>query len=345
MQMRKTNPAGLCPTVLASLTLSRRAALLAALTSLGSLSIGAPAIAKTKAWPAKPVRLVTFGPPGASPDLAARIWSEKLSAHWRQPVVVDNKPGGDGVIAVQAMLAAKDGHTLFFGPNFIYTALHNTNHEIAIRPRDEMVPICATNIDFIAVAVSPKLPVSSLAELKGYAKAHPGTLNWYAPSGSSLWFRLSDFFHTTDARTLSVPYRGAPQAIIDLSADRLHVVMMPLAPLVSQAEAGTVRLIATMGSRRPAAVPAIPTAAEQGMPEMTIDGVFGLYAPKTTLGELMDQIGADVHAVAAEHGLSERFERIGQSLRPLSKAQFTAELLRYEQSTADLVRKYKAKAN
>ena len=119
MQMRKTNPAGLCPTVLASLTLSRRAALLGALTSLGGLSIGAPAIAKTKAWPAKPVRLVTFGPPGASPDLAARIWSEKLSAHWRQPVVVDNKPGGDGVIAVQAMLAAKDGHTLFFGPNFI----------------------------------------------------------------------------------------------------------------------------------------------------------------------------------------------------------------------------------
>lgn len=344
MQMRKTNPAVRISDSHFTAVVNRRAAMLGAFAGIASLPL-ASAQTEARAWPAKPVRLVTFGPPGASPDLAARIWSEKLSAHWKQPVVVDNKPGGDGVIAVQAMLAAKDGHTLFFGPNFIYTALHNTNDEIAIRPRDEMLPICATNVDFIGIAVSPKLPVSSLAELKSYAQAHPGTLNWYAPTGSTVWLLFSDFVQKSGGEMLFVPYRGAPQAIIDLIEDRLHVVMTPLAPLVSQAEAGKVRLIATMGSRRPPAVPSIATATEQGMPEMAVEGVFGLYGPKTMSPELMDQIDADVRGVAAQADLSGRFEQIGQSLRPLSRAAFTTELLGYEQRTAELARKYKAKPN
>lgn len=345
MQMRKMPPAARISRALAAPLASRRTALIGALAGVASFSLGLPAQAQDNRWPTRPVRLVTFGPPGAAPDLAARIWSEKLSAYWKQPVVVDNKTGGDGVIAVQAMLAAKDGHTLFFGPNFIYSALHNTNDQIAIRPRDEMVPICATNTDYIGMAVSLRLPVSSLAEFKSYAQAHPDTLNWYAPTGSTLWLLFSDFVQKADARMLFVPYRGAPQAIIDLIEDRLHIVMMPLAPLISQAEAGKVRLIATMGSRRPPAVPGIPTASEQGMPEMSVEGLFGLYGPKTMSVELMDQIDADVRRVAADADLPGRFERIGQSLRPMARDAFTTELLANEQKTAELARKYKAQPN
>jgi tripartite-type tricarboxylate transporter receptor subunit TctC len=84
--------------------------------------------AQAAPWPLRPVRIVTFGPSRAAPDLVARIWSGKFSRRWNQPIVIDNKPGGDGVIVAQAMLAAKYGHTLF-EPNFIYTSLHHTNSD------------------------------------------------------------------------------------------------------------------------------------------------------------------------------------------------------------------------
>ena len=340
MQMRKTNPVGQN-----SRSVSRRTALVGALACTVSLLHGSSAKAQPRAWPSRPVRIVTSGPPGSAPDLAARIWSEKLSAWWKQPVVIENKPGGDGIIAVQAMLAARDGHTLFFGPHFIYSTLHNTNAEIAFRPRDEMVPICATSVDFIGIAVSTRLPVSSLAELKAYAQTHAGTLNWFAPSGSMLWLLFSDFVLKTNRQMLFVPYRGTPQAIIDLAEDRLHIAMMPIGPVISQAEAGKIRLIATMGSRRPPAVPSVATASEQGMPEMSVEGLFGLYGPKAMSTALLDTIDADVRSVAEDPDLAGRFERIGQSLKTLSRAAFTTELAAYEKRTADLAQKYKAKPN
>jgi len=340
MQMRKTNPAGQN-----SKSINRRTALIGALAGGASLLLSSSAKAQPRPWPSRPVRIVTSGPPGSSPDLAARIWSEKLSPWWKQPIVIENKPGGDGIIAVQAMLAARDGHTLFFGPHFVYSTLHNTNADIALRPRDEMAPICATSTDFIGIAVSTRLPVSSLPELRAYAQAHPGTLNWFAPSGSMLWLLFSDFVLKTDTQMLFVPYRGSPQAIIDLAEDRLHIAMMPLGPIISQAEAGKVRLIATMGSRRPPAVPSIATASEQGMPEMSVEGLFGLYAPKAMSTALLDTIDADVRSVAEDPDLAGRFERIGQGLRALSRAAFTAELAAYETRTADLAQKYKTKPN
>src|SRR5687768_11529742 len=95
---------------------SRREAVRGAIASTAAIVLGAEAPAQGSVWPSRPVRVMTFGAPGTAPDLAVRIWSEKLAARWKQPVIIENKPGGDGVIAVQAMLAARDGHTLFFGP-------------------------------------------------------------------------------------------------------------------------------------------------------------------------------------------------------------------------------------
>ncbi len=339
MQMRSTNPAGQNSTIV-----SRRTALVGALAGSASLLISS-ANAQSRAWPTRAVRIVTSGPPGSAPDLAARIWSEKLAARWKQPVVIENKPGGDGIIAVQAMLAARDGHTLFLGPHFVYSTLHNTNADIAIRPRDEMVPICATSTDYIGIVVSPRLPVSSLAELRDYARTHPGTLNWFAPSGSTLWLLFSDFVQKTGTQMLFVPYRGSPQAIIDLAEDRLHIAMMPIGPVITQAEAGKIRLIATMGSRRPLAAPSVATASEQGMPEMSVEGLFGLYGPKAMSTALLDTIDADVRSIAEDPDLAGRFERIGQSLRALSRAAFTTELADYEKRTADLAQKHKTTPN
>ncbi|MET0568526.1 MAG: tripartite tricarboxylate transporter substrate binding protein [Hyphomicrobiaceae bacterium] len=323
---------------------NRREVIVAAVSGTAAAVLGSRARAQGSVWPSRLVRIITHGAPGSAPDLAGRIWSEKLSARWKQPVVIDNKPGGDGVIAVQAMLAARDGHALFFGPNFIYGVLHNTNQDIAIKPREEMVPICASNLDFIGIAVAPKVPVSSLAELKDYSRTQPDTLTWSAPQGSTLWLLMKDFIDKAGLRTLYVPYRSSPQAVVDLTEDRLHVVMLPLAQLVGQVEAGKARLIATAGTRRPPAAPNMPTATEQGFPEMTIEGVFGFYGPKDMSAELIEQIAGDVRTVAAEQDMGARFERLGQSLRPASTAEFTSELDRFERKFAELAQRYKYKA-
>lgn len=334
MQMRKTSPA-------ARLSMNRREALAAIFSAA---SAAACSRAQASVWPSKPVRIITHGAPGSAPDLAARIWSEKLSARWKQPVLIDNKPGGDGIIAVQAMLAARDGHALFFGPHFIYTVLHNTNHDIATRPREEMVPICATNLDFIGIAVSPKVPVTSLVELRDYSRVRPDTLNWWAPQGSALWLLMKDFIDKADLRTLYVPYRSGPQATADLLQDRLHVVMSPLAQLVGHVDAGGVKLIATAGTRRPSAASNVPTVTEQGFAEMTIEGVFGLYGPKDMSARLIEQVAADVGAAANEPDLGLRFERLGQSLRAVPTAEFMSELDGFERKFAELARRYKYKS-
>jgi tripartite-type tricarboxylate transporter receptor subunit TctC len=336
MEMRKTNPA-------AQLPVSRRKALATIFGAIGA-TVCSPAYPQAPAWPSRPVRVTTFGAPGSAPDFAARIWSEKLSARWKQPVLVDNKPGGDGIIAVQAMLAVRDGHSLFFGPHFIYTVLHNTNQDIAIKPRNEMVPICATNLDFIGVAVSPKVPVSSLSELRDYSRTRPDALTWSAPQGSTLWLLMKDFIDKGGLRTLYVPYRSSPQAVIDLTEDRLHAVMLPLAQLMGQVETGKAKLIATAGTQRPPAFPGVPTATEQGFPEMTIEGVFGLYGPKDMSARVIEQISADVAAAAKEPDLVARFERLGQSLRTAPTAEFTTELDRFERKFAELAHRYKYKS-
>ncbi|MFM9848267.1 MAG: Bug family tripartite tricarboxylate transporter substrate binding protein [Hyphomicrobiaceae bacterium] len=336
MQMRKTNPAGQLP-------MNRREAL-AAIFGAASTAVCSRAYSQSPVWPSRPVRILTHGAPGSAPDLAARIWSEKLSARWKQPVLIDNKPGGDGIIAVQAMLAARDGHALFFGPHFIYSVLHNTNQDIAIKPRGEMVPICATNLDFIGIAVSPKVPVSSLPELRDYSRSRSDTLTWTAPQGSTLWLLMKDFIDRGGLRTLYVPYRSSPQAVIDLTEDRLHAVMLPLAQLTGQVEAGKAKLIATAGTQRPPAAPNTQTVTEQGFPEMTIEGVFGLYGPKDMFARLIEQISADVGTAANEPDLGSRFERLGQSLRTVPTAEFTSELDTFERKFAELARRYKYKS-
>jgi tripartite-type tricarboxylate transporter receptor subunit TctC len=326
------------------LKMNRREAIVAAISSIAGVGFVRGAHAQANAWPSRPVRVMTFGPPGSAPDLAARIWSEKLSARWKQPVLIDNKPGGDGIIAVQAMLAARDGHTLFFGPHFIFTVLHNTNQDIAVKPRDEMVPICATNLDYIGIAVSPKTPVASLVELKDYSRTRTDALNWSAPQGSTLWLLMKDFIDKSGLRTLYVPYRNSLQAVADLTEDRLQVVMLPLAQLMGQVEAGRAKLIATAGTRRPAAAPNVATAIEQGFSEMTNEGVFGIYGPKSMPTGLIEQIAADVGAASTEQDLHGRFERLGQSLRTVPTAEFTSALAGYEQKFAELARRYKYKS-
>ena len=344
MSMRKTNAAAQVQEAPAMLMLNRREAIVAAISGAVSIAAASQAQAQTGVWPSRPVRVMTFGPPGSAPDLAARIWSEKLFARWKQPVVIDNRPGGDGVIAVQAMLAARDGHTLFFGPHFIYGVLHNTNQDIAIKPRHEMVPICATNLDFIGMAVGAKVPVTSLAELKDYSRTRPDTLNWSAPQGSTLWLLMRDFIDKAQLRALYVPYRNSMQAVADLSEDRLQLVMYPLAQLMGQVEAGKAKLIATAGTRRPPAATNVQTAAEQGFPEMTIEGMFGFYGPKDMPPDLIQKIAADVGDASAEPGLDARLERIGQRLNPLATAPFTSHLTEFENKFAELAARYRYKS-
>lgn len=322
-------------------TLTRRSALSLAIAGGAAALLATPRSTRAATWPSKTVRVVTFGPAGSAPDLAARLWSPKLSAIWKQPVIIDNRPGGDGIIAVQAMLAAKDGHTVFFGPHFIYSVLHNTNPDIAIRPRDEMVPIIATNLDFIGMAVSPKAPISSLAELREQARSKPGQVTWWAPAGSTLWLLMQDFISAADLKMLYVPYTGAPKAAADMAEDRLQAAMMPLGVLLGLAEADRVRLIATLGTRRPASAPTILTAREQGFPDLTIDGVFGFYAPKDTSVEVMSVISTAVAEASVEPGFDGRFSRLGQSLRVLPTAEFMTELTGYEERFAKLARAHK----
>ena len=252
---------------------------------------------------------VVWAAPGSSTDIGARTFAEKLSALWGQPVIVENKPGADGILAVQALLAAKDGHTLLYSASVPYTTNIYMHDELPYRI-DDLVPISLGAWDFLGLAVATGLPVTSLAELREYARANPGKLTWSAFPGSPFIF-MTGFLkrHGLDMRY--IPYSSFGPAVSDLSQGRIDVALASLGLILPHSSDGRVKLIAVTNSHRAHAAPDISTVTEQSEAELTIDGMHGFYGQKSLTAELQDRIASDIERTARDATVQERFRNMG----------------------------------
>jgi tripartite-type tricarboxylate transporter receptor subunit TctC len=266
------------------------------------------ASAETK-WPTRPVRFILTLGAGSGSDIGARLLADRLTQRWGQPVIVENRPGGDAIVAINAFVTAHDDHVLLFSPTSSFTAHVYLHDNLPYQPSD-LVPITRVSNTIITISVPASLNVNSLKELAAMARAEPGKLNWAGVTGA-LDFVFGGWLKQEGLNINKVPYRNPVDAANDLAEGRVQVYEAALAIVRPQLESGKIKLLAVTNSVRAPTQPNLPTVAEAGYPALTIDGLVGLFGPTGMPLDLRQRITADIRAVV-DPTIEDRLTTTGQ---------------------------------
>jgi tripartite-type tricarboxylate transporter receptor subunit TctC len=275
-------------------------------------------------WPQRAVKFILPLGPGSGTDIGARLFADRLAARWNKPVVVENRPGGDGIIAINAFINADDDHTLLFAPSGTFAVHPYVREKVPYDVRD-LVPIARVSNTIVGIAVPASLDARSLAELVALARAQPGKLNW-SPTSGMTDIVTSAFLKSASLDVAKVPYRDSVHGLNDLIENRLQIYVTALAIARSQADAGKIRILAITNRERAHIFPHVPTAMEAGFPALAVEGLVGLFGPRRMSGELRERIAADIRTVAADPAVAARLEATGQVMNPGSPSEFAASI-------------------
>jgi len=258
---------------------------------LASLLAVAALAAHAQPFPSKPVHIVVPFPPGGGTDSLARIMQPQLQQLWGQVVIVENKPGASGQIGADTVAASPaDGYTLMM----------SSTASLTQKNVDKFAPVTLVSASPYVIVVNPRVPATNVRELVAYAKANPGKLS-FGSSGTGAASHLAGelFKSMAGVDMLHVPYKGTGQAVTDLLAGQIDVMFAPGETVMPHVQAGKLRALAVTSLRRATALPALPTAAESGLPGYEAIGWFGLLAPAATPPALVAKLSADANQVLA----------------------------------------------
>ena len=267
--------------------------------------------ASAEDWPTRPVRFILPLGPGSGVDIEARMFADRLSQRWGQPVIIDNRPGGDGIVAINTFVAAHDDHILLFSPTSSFTA-HPYLHDHLPYKLSDLVPIARVSNTFVAVSVPTSLNVDSLAKFVTLARAQPGQLNWAGLTGA-LDFLLAGWLQQENLNVAKIAYKNPVDAANDLAEGRVQFYESAFAIVRPQLQNGKIKVIAVTNTVRAPNLPDLPTVAEAGYPAMTVDGLVGVFGPTGMSSAARDKITADIKAVA-DDTIKQRLAATGQLL-------------------------------
>jgi tripartite-type tricarboxylate transporter receptor subunit TctC len=279
--------------------------------------------AQADQWPQRPVRLIVPASAGSSSDFAARVFADELAARWKQPLIVDNRPGADGLIATTAVVGARDDHTLMFSFAAPLSVLPVIHASLPYDPARDLVPIASATDTFVVLSAHASLKLGALKELVSFAHARPGQLNYYAPA-SAFPYLMAGFLKAQHLDLVQVSYRDQNLGVQDHAQGRIQVMMSVTTSLLPLVQSGHIKFLAVTNSKRSPMMPAVPTATEAGFPELAFEGLAGFIGPRGMSAELVERISADVRAVAAEPAVAARLAAVGQSARGTTPAEFAA---------------------
>jgi len=283
--------------------------------------VAPPAAAQT--WPQRTVRLIIPLPPGTGTDLAGRLLAERLSQRWGQPVIVENRQGGDGIPAVTTFLAARDTHTLLLSFAGIVTINPLIHQRLPYNPTSDLVPIAPVADNFLGVSTTAALKADTLADLVKVAKSQPGKLNWAATPGLPYYILLA-LMKSTVIDMVQVAYRDFGPAAQDLNQGRLHVAATGVPFLVPHHRAGTAKLIFVTNRERSPQAPEVPTASEAGYPDVTFEGTVGIYGWRDIPADIRNRISSDVQVATADPAFRAKVATAGSAARTGTSAEFAA---------------------
>jgi tripartite-type tricarboxylate transporter receptor subunit TctC len=263
-------------------------------------------------WPTTSVRVLVGFSPGGTTDISARATSSVVSKELGQKFIVQNRPGGSGSVAIEALLRRPaDGYTIIVGSDSSYYQ-PVVKPALSYRTEKDLRPITILVSQPIIIAVHPAPGWKSIADLIKAAQARPGEIVYAisSPTGTQALAGLL-FFRMAKTKLTAIPYKGGGQAVVDLMGGQVPVAVLGAGPLVPQAKAGRIKLLAVTSKNRSKALPDVPTLAEMGYPEMDITQWFGAMAPAGTPSDIVNRLSVAYNKALADPKVAKRLFNAG----------------------------------
>ncbi|MBV8030609.1 MAG: tripartite tricarboxylate transporter substrate binding protein [Betaproteobacteria bacterium] len=263
------------------------------------------------AYPSKPIRIVVGYSSGGGNDLIVRLIAPRMSEGLGQPVLVENKPGAQSIIAAEAVARAPaDGYTILMGPSGPMTMNPATYRRLPYSPTRDFAPIATIASFPLILAVPAAAPIRTVQELVAFAKANPDKAS-YASSAAPFQIASELFKQRTGTQFVHVPYKGSGESVQAVISQQVTMTLSDAAPVSAAVRAGTVRALAVTSARRQASLPDVPTLAESGFPDMEIVLWTALFAPAQTPPAVIARLQGEVARVVRLPEVREGFARLG----------------------------------
>ena len=276
-----------------------------------------------QSYPTKPVRFLAGQPPGGATDLFARMVAQKLTEIWKQPVIIEHRPGASGSIALELTAKAPpDGHTLVFstaGQVVINPHLMKLSYD----PGVDLAPVAFLTHTCMLLVTHPSVPAKTARDLVALAKAQPGKLNFGSGGvGANTHLAAELFQMLTGTRMTHVPFKGAGPAIVAAMSGEIDFAFGSVPATLHHAKSGRLRALGVSTVKRSQAVPELPTIAESGVPGFEVTSWYAFFGPSKLPKEIVNRIHADIGRVAAEPEFHERLVREGGYPEPMTLENF-----------------------
>jgi tripartite-type tricarboxylate transporter receptor subunit TctC len=292
-----------------------------------ALLLSAIGAAHAQSWPQRPVKVVVPFAAGGNIDVMGRLAASRLSETLGQQFVVENRVGGNGIIAADTVAhAAPDGYTLLWAPTSV-VAIFPAITKVAYDPVKDFVPISLFSISPQVLIVNPKIPATTVPEFVAYAKSQKEKLVYAGGGGpgSSSNLIMAIFLKRAGLDMMNVSYRGTAPALTDVIAGHIPTMFIPISEALPQARAGSIRMLAVSSATRSREAPDVPTVAEQGYPGFHMVSWTGLMAPTGTPQEIIDRLSAEFGRALKDPSFVEHMQQAGaEPAANASPAEFSA---------------------
>ena len=279
-------------------------------------------IAQAQTYPNKPIRYIVPFPPGAFNDTLGRTLSTELSKTLGQPMVVDNRPGGNSIIGTEAAAkSAPDGYTLFGAalPFSVIQSLYKTSFDVT----KDFAPITLAGISANLLVANPAFPANSVKELIEYARRNPGKINYgTSGNGTSVHLSMELFKSMTKTYMLHIPYKGSAPVVTDLLAGQVDIMFDNVPNVIGHVRAGKMKALAVSTAQRSPLAPEVPTVAEAGVPGYELAVWFGVLAPAGTPRDIIGRLNAEIVKALNSADIKDRFAKQGVEVRTSTPEQF-----------------------
>jgi tripartite-type tricarboxylate transporter receptor subunit TctC len=277
---------------------------------LVSLACALPVTGQTQEYPGKPVHIIVGFAAGGGNDIIVRVLAPKMSEGLGQPIIIENRPGAQNIIAAEYVAkAAPDGYTLLMGPSGAMTMNPAIYSKLPYSPLKDFIPISMIGDFPLLLVVSASLPVKSVKELIDYARANPSAVN-YSASAAPFQLAAELFNQKTGTKFAYIPYKSSGDSVAAVMSGQVTLTITDPPPVIGPIKGGKVRALAVTASKRDAAWPEVPTLAEAGGPDVEIRLFTGFHAPAATPRAIVDRLQREVARVVKLPEIRERLDQM-----------------------------------